>query len=518
MTRLGSRTALAVLFVVTGTGIALVRFRCSPLYPAFNDVNSDVYVYQAVGNSWLHGLLPYRDVYDVKGPFLVLLFGLFARLQPWSMGLPLAFLAVLAASSVWLAYAIARLHLARAPLAAVAAVVSCALIYLSVARVPTSFTCEELAVPGVLLLLWLVSRWLGGSRVSSRWWFLDGLILGALFWTKYQVIAPWVAMLVGLTVVVACRRLAARDLARVVCWHLAGVAAASVVILPFFLPVLAEMLRAYFLAKLGSLDLTHELLAQAEFVGAMLRDNLAVALTLVSVLVLLVLRALGGGSRDGLALTIAFGLSLWASVALVRHTNNSFVPLAFCAVAVPQALAAPVPRLQGWVAGFGATALAVAACAAPLSQAVGSYGLLQASRSVTCYQLPSLARSTYQTTLSAVFARTARDRPILSLGTLFAARSSFVSRTPMRQRFQFADVSWSSTIGADAVQTRHLDERTFDYVWIHISGVDRFHDLETQIASAKYTDGDSQSDQAATLVRNYTPVLSCNNEILLRVR
>ena len=48
--------------------------------------------------------LPYRDVYDVKGPFLYLLFGLFAWIRPWSMGPPLVFLAILASCSMWLAY------------------------------------------------------------------------------------------------------------------------------------------------------------------------------------------------------------------------------------------------------------------------------------------------------------------------------------------------------------------------------------------------------------------------------
>lgn len=56
--------------------------RLSPLYPQLNDINSDFYVYQVVGNSWTHGDLPCRDVYDVKGPFLHLFFGLFATVRP----------------------------------------------------------------------------------------------------------------------------------------------------------------------------------------------------------------------------------------------------------------------------------------------------------------------------------------------------------------------------------------------------------------------------------------------------
>lgn len=512
---------MAVVFVVIATGIALIRLRCSPFYPTLNDINSDVYVYQMVGNSWAHGLLPYREVYDVKGPFLYLLFGLFARLRPWSMGPPLAVLAALAFISLWLAYALARLHLQRRPLAALAAVVSCVLIYLSVADVPTSFTCEELAVPGVLLLLWLAIRWLRGrDQVPDAWWVLDGIVLGALFWTKYQVIAPWAAMLVALTVIVLRGGLPARCLGRVIVLHLAGVAIATVLILPFYAGALPDMLQAYFLAKRGNLNLMGELPAEAIFAATILTENTAAALALLAVLVLLLVRTIRGDSREGLALTIAFCLSLWASAAIVRHPNNLFVPLSFCAVAVPYVLSAAQSRGRAGAraAVVGVVALAAVACVGPLAQGVTSYGLLRQRKPLTCYDLSTMARSTHDMGVSTLFAKTAGHRPILSVGTLYAARSSYVSHQPMRNPFEFVDPSWASTIAADRVQTRYLQDRTFDYVWISIRGVDKFHDLEAQIAGATNTNSRIQPDQAAAVVGNYVPVLGCNNEILLRAR
>lgn len=512
---------IAVVFLVVATGIALVRFRSGPLYPPFNDINSDVFVYQLVGNSWTQGLMPYRDVYDVKGPVLFLLFGFFAAVRPWSMAPPLVFLALLALISLGLAYAIARLHLQRRSLAALAAGLSCTLIYLSVADVPTSFTCEELAIPGVLLLLWLVARWLSErDTVADAWWVLDGAIFGVLLWTKYQVIAPWVAVFVALLVVIVVRRLRLPNPRRVILLHLAGAAGATAVILPAYLPVLPDLLRAYFLAKPGSLDLALELPSELAFVGETFQQNTGAALVLVGVLVALGIRAVHGDRRDGLTLAIAYCLSCWAAVALVRHPNNLFLPLTFCALAVPQLLAASLSRGRA-VAGAGGvvlTALAAAACVAPLHQGVTSYGLLREPKPLSCYRLPSLERSTSDANVSRAFARAAGDRPILSVGTLFAARSSYISELPMTQTFQFVHESWSKNAGADGVQARYLQERTFAYAWIHISGVDRFGDLEAQIAAATYTDGPSQPEQAAALVRNYVPVLSCNNEILLRAR
>lgn len=233
---------LGVAFLAVDTGTALIRMRTSPLYPIHDDVNSDVFVYQVVGNAWVHGLLPYRDLHDIKGPFLYLLFGLSALFRPWSLGPPPVLLTLLAFASAWLAYAIARLSVRRGRLAAVAALVSCALICLSVSQVSSSFTCEEVAVPGVLLLLWLVSRELGGrGRVPDGWWLLDGVAVGALFWTKYLVLAPWAAMLVVLTAVVLRRRGPVRRLRHVVGLHAIGALAATAAILPFFARVLPEL-------------------------------------------------------------------------------------------------------------------------------------------------------------------------------------------------------------------------------------------------------------------------------------
>lgn len=516
-----SRLLVALAFGAVASGLALVRFRCSPAYPAFNDVNSDVYVYQVVGNSWTHGLFPYRDVYDVKGPFLYLLFGLFARLRPWSMGPPLVLLILLSFASLCLAYAIARVHLLRRPLAALAAVASCLVTYLSVAAVASSFTCEELAVPGVLLLLWLVTRWWSdGEDVADGWWFVDGTVLGALFWSKYQVITPWAGVLVALALVVVRGQGSARRLVRVVVLHLAGSALTTVVVLSCYAPVLPELLRAYFLAKRGNVDFARELPAEAVFAATVVRQNPAAVLALAAVLAMLLLRARRGASREGAVLTMAFCLSSWASTAFVRHQNNLFVPLSFCAVAVPYALQSAQSRGPAVtrVAAAGLALLSAGACVAPLAQSVTSYGLFRQSRALTCYDLSTLVRDTRWGGVSTAFARTARNRPILSVGTLFAARSSYVSKQPMARPFEFVDASWSTTIGANQVQARYVQQRTFDYVWITIPGIDKFHDLRRQIAVATHPHGGGAPAEAAALSGDYVPVLGCNSEILLRAR
>lgn len=513
---------LFLVFFLAASAIALIRLRTSPLYPSANMINSDIYVYQVVGNSWARGLWPYRDVYDVKGPSFYLLFGLFALARPWSMGPPLAALTVLAFASLWLSYAIARFHIPRRDLAAVCALMSCAIIYLGVSSVVSSFTCEELSIPGVLLLLWLVSRWLGRDEpVADRWWLLSGFVLGALFWAKYQVIAPWGAILVAVTAAVVLGARPTPRLRRVVLVQLAGLAAATAVVLILYAQVLPDMLRAYFWAKRGNVVLGRELPAEAQFVLSVVAGNTAAALVLLAVLALFIGAAFRRSEPLTLVLTIAFVLSLWASTAFVRHANNLFVPLSFVAATLPQVVAFLCSRRKpGEVGAFAVpVVLTLAVCAFPTGQSVLSDGLLRSPKPVNCYAPPSRERIVRYTGVATAFARTAGDQPILSMGNLSAAQSMYVSHLPMRRPYEFVDASWAISTGADRVQTGYLQDRVFSWVWIRVPGLRRFDDLEPQIAAATYTHGRlSQPQQVAALLHEYVPVLTCNNEILMRVR
>ena len=510
---------IGVAFAVVATTVAIVRFRTSPLYPAYNDVNSDVYVYQIIGNSWTHGLLPYRDVFDIKGPFLFLLFWLFARIRPWSMGPPLVVLTLLAFTSVWLAYAIARLYNLRRSIAAVSAGASILLIYLSAMSVSSSFTCEELSVPAILLMLWLTLCWLQKrGTVKAWWWMIDGVLLGALFWSKYLVIIPWVGILLASVVLAIRGQIPGRDLRRVIVLHLIGVAIASALILPFYAAILPDMLRGYFLA--ASTDLRAVLATEREFVIDLVTSNTAVALALAGMLVWFLLRVTRRGHAEDVALAIAFPVTLVGSVAVNVHANSVFVPLAFLAVAVPQVLSAAAARshVTGLIVAIGMAGLAVTACVRPCAESVADYGMLRQPRPVTCYNLTTMKGANTEKSVTRMFAETAGYQPILSVGLLFAARSSYVSKTPMWHPFQIDYYLYTDKMASSEIQARYLQERTFGYVWIHIARFDKFHDMEGQIEAKTYGVGAAQAAQRAALVANYVPVLSCRNDILLRSR
>jgi len=516
-----------------------------------NDVNSDVYVFQMVGNSWHAGFLPYRDVYDVKGPFLYLLFGLFAWLAPWSMTAPLVFLAVLASAAVWLSYCIARRFRLSRGVAALAAVTSSVVAYLGVADVNTSFTCEEIAVPGVLLMLWLVLRLLdsellarpsdpagAGSDVSpwagneldgsaaggekpwipAAWWVANGAAFGALFWTKYQVIAPWAAMFLGLVVLTVGGRLSVRSLGRVAGWNALGLVAATAAILPWYGAVLPEMAQAYFLGKRGNVDLDRELPAQVAWFVRTVTENTGAALVLAGVLVVFVVAAGKTRSPRWGVLALGLTLSIWASASFVRHPNHLFVPLAFTIIALSWLLSTPQASIRPWrqVTTAGALIATGLLVFGPLAEASNKMWLFGQPRNMTCRDFSTGAVTRERAQVTPVFARAADNQPILSLDTLFAARASFISRQPMRHPYEFVDHSWAWTTGATKVQTRYLQDRTFDYVWVHVDDLQKSKDLPRTVEQTGAYRGSIRPEQAALLIENYEPVLACSDELLLR--
>lgn len=284
-----------LLFAVVSCIVGLVRLRVSPVYPADNDVNSDFYVYQVIGNSWAHGQWPYEDVFDVKGPSLLLLFRVFATVKAWSVWPPLLMLVALAHASLWIAYTTARRWVG--PVAAAGcAVATVLMIYLSPRGIPTSFSCEELAVPGVLLLLWLTSRWVSDERVSGWWWITDGAVFGFLFWAKYQVVAPWAAVLVAVALFGTRGGVSRAELRRVVVTHLVGFAAVTVLVLAWYVPVLPRLGFAYFHASSPEQPLSQEPWNQAEF----MRELISLSpWSMVALLVCMLLFAITAARRSG---------------------------------------------------------------------------------------------------------------------------------------------------------------------------------------------------------------------------
>ncbi|YAL84214.1 glycosyltransferase family 39 protein [Dermacoccaceae bacterium W4C1] len=513
--RLRRTAVLSVTFGLVATVIALFRFRLSPLYPKLNDLNSDFFVYTLVGNSWAHGEMPYRDIYDVKGPSLFLLTRAFAELSPWSTWPALVFLALLAGASLALAYAIARRYLSIAGSVA-SAIASALLIYLSLEHVNSSFTGEELAVPGVLLVIWLTLRTIEGEHFVARWWILNGAAFAALFWCKYQVVAPWGGLLIAL-MVLAWRGMIDREhLKRVIRWNTVGFAVVTAAVLVWYLPVLSQVFHAYFISKDVGAGWLHEPIEQARFVGELWSTEPIAMTVLTAGMALLLLRAVTLRDRAATALAIGWAISFWASISFVRHPMNPVVPLSFLAAALPMAIAlAPLRRPARALLCAGVLVMAVLACVPSWTLSTREYRLFDGSAATTRCSVTGEQRVIERRSVSAAFIERAQGNLIMSLGTLFAARTAVGQRQVDPHRFAFTDITWAHSAGADRVQEQYLRDGTYRYVWISVRGIDPDRPFLPQLLEEDALKGQATPGQASALIQGYHRVLSCGSNVLM---
>ena len=136
--------------------------------------------------------------------------------------------------------------------------------------------------------------------MSAAWWVIDGMVFGALFWTKYQVIAPWAAVFVGLIVLTIGGRLPVRSLGRVAGWNTVGLIATTIIVLSCYWAVLSDMAEASFLGKAAASNLPMQVPAHAAWVVRTATENTGAALVLAGVLVVFVVAAFRGRGPDGL--------------------------------------------------------------------------------------------------------------------------------------------------------------------------------------------------------------------------
>lgn len=78
------RTVLLLILVVFF--VALYSATTSPLYDN-NIYNSDSTIFKIIGQGWYHGILPYRDLWDSKGPFIFFVNALGFALTKSNMGI-----------------------------------------------------------------------------------------------------------------------------------------------------------------------------------------------------------------------------------------------------------------------------------------------------------------------------------------------------------------------------------------------------------------------------------------------
>lgn len=237
-----TREEWRLLFCVALVSVSVCSLS-SPLYP-FNDW-VDANCFFTVGKSMLYGIVPYRDLYEQKGP---LLYALYALCYPISHRTFLGgWLLEVAAAWAFLSLAWKSHLLLTGKRDPIFLFLTAALVY-TVPAFLKGGSAEELSLPLLMVSFYYGLRCICLNReLTGREAFLVGLSSGAILWIKYSMLGFYL----GFVLIPAYRMLRkgrALRLIQLLGLIVLGVAAASLPVLAYFAwnHALSSLWEAYF--------------------------------------------------------------------------------------------------------------------------------------------------------------------------------------------------------------------------------------------------------------------------------
>ena len=234
---------LLLYCALTACIILTLCTKSSVLYP-FNDW-VDANCFFTVGKSVANGKVPYRDIYEQKGPWLYFLHAVCYRLSETTFfGV---YLLELLAGAAFLFFAAKLMRLYRAKGVYVLLPFLAAVVYASAAFCHGD-SVEELCLPLFAAGLYIAERaFLEKRAVTLREWLMLGVLGGLVFWMKFNL----VGFFVGLALVPLWRTLrqdGAKTLVKSVLCILTGALLPTIPVLVYFgsVDALQDLWTAYF--------------------------------------------------------------------------------------------------------------------------------------------------------------------------------------------------------------------------------------------------------------------------------
>lgn len=237
-----------VLLLLFAAGIMLVVSKSSPLY-VINDW-VDLNAFLTMGKGWAHGLVPYRDLFEQKGPVLYILFLLAHQIAN-------SYLGVFIIETLFFFLTLVILFkTARFFLSSRMSLVLCFISAIFLTLSPffkAGGSAEELAFPAIVYTIYLVFKLQAQAfKLSKMSYLLSGVSLGCLFWAKYTMIGSWVGFFLSLAVCLLIQK-ELKELLGAVTYSLLGFSLVSFAVLAYFYATgaLGDLYHAYFYANIA---------------------------------------------------------------------------------------------------------------------------------------------------------------------------------------------------------------------------------------------------------------------------
>ena len=186
------RGRLLLLSMVLSALFLGICSKSSPLYPLNDWV--DVHCFFTMGRGILEGIVPYRDLYEQKGPVLYFLFALAALVSDrsfWGV-----FLMEVATYGLFLYFSgrIMAIYLGEKPIVYFLTAILCAVIPVSKAFAHGG-GAEQLCLFMLAYSLWSVLSALQDKRPLSFWEaFLNGVFAAAVLYIKFTMLGFYIGL------------------------------------------------------------------------------------------------------------------------------------------------------------------------------------------------------------------------------------------------------------------------------------------------------------------------------------
>lgn len=179
---------IAVFIALTAFLTLFLNSKCSPLYP-FNDW-VDPNTMFTVGKGVLKGYVPYRDLFEQKGPLLIFLHTFGAAISYRSFIGIWIFELINCYFFLHLAYKTAALFFGKK---SVVMIPFLSAVIFSPYAFRTGDTGEEFALPLIAFALYIGFRSIKNNSLPTlKEFFLTGITSGAVFWMKYTMLGFYI--------------------------------------------------------------------------------------------------------------------------------------------------------------------------------------------------------------------------------------------------------------------------------------------------------------------------------------
>lgn len=174
--------------LVTATIAVTICSKSSPIYP-FNDwVDSNCFM--TIGKSMLHGLVPYRDLYDHKGPLLYMIHAIAALVSDTTF-LGVYFLEIIEAT-FFLFFSFKTMKLYQPSVSILLVPILAAVVY-SAHSFYFGDSAEELCLPLFSFAVYLAVRLIRHGKLPRWWEFMAvGVTSSFVLWIKFSMLGFYV--------------------------------------------------------------------------------------------------------------------------------------------------------------------------------------------------------------------------------------------------------------------------------------------------------------------------------------